>query len=47
MHPLAGSADPIRTVAGHLAAVRVPTTGGGQARLGDLRDATSLRFSAR
>ncbi len=46
MRPLAGDRRPVVEIARSLADVRVPVNGG-EARLGDLRDATSLRFSAR
>ncbi len=47
MRALAGSAAPTRDVARALAEVRVPASGWREVRLGDVRDATSLRFSAR
>jgi len=46
MQPLAGSKRPIPEIAQALAELRVPGNGG-DVRLGDLRDATALRFSAR
>ena len=47
MRDLAGSTAPVRDVALALADVSVPAAGGRAVRLGDIRDATSLRFSAR
>lgn len=46
MRPLAGSREPTAAVARRLAEVRQPLPGGGEARLDQLRDAASLRFSA-
>jgi pimeloyl-ACP methyl ester carboxylesterase len=46
MRELAGSAEPVAVVAQKLAEIRQPTATG-SVRLGDLRDAASLRFSAR
>jgi pimeloyl-ACP methyl ester carboxylesterase len=46
MRVLAGRSESVRCVAQSLAEVRVPS-GAGEKRLGDLRDATSIRFSAR
>ncbi len=48
MRRLAGSNDPVPQVARALAEVRLPSADGrGTIRLGDLRDAVSLRFTAR
>lgn len=46
MRELAGSGEPVAVVARKLADVRQPTPSG-SIRLGDVRDAASLRFSAR
>lgn len=47
MRPLAGSGESTSAVARRLADVRQPVADGSSVRLGDLRDAASLRFSAR
>ena len=47
MHPLAGDRRPVRATAQDLAEVRIPTGEVGGVRFGDLRDATSVRFTAR
>jgi pimeloyl-ACP methyl ester carboxylesterase len=47
MHRLAGDRRPVRETARDLAEVRIPTGEGGVIRMGDLRDPTSLRFTAR
>lgn len=48
MRRLAGGNDPVHQVARELAQVRLPTADGRSTiRLGDLRDAVSLRFTAR
>jgi len=44
---LAGQNRPVADVARDLANIRLPQPNGATARLGDLRDATALRFSAR
>jgi pimeloyl-ACP methyl ester carboxylesterase len=46
MHPLAGSPLPVTELTARLAELRLPTPTG-SVRLGDLRDATALRFMAR
>ena len=45
--PLAGSRQPVSVIARELAELRLPGPDGTVFRLGDLRDAASLRFSAR
>jgi pimeloyl-ACP methyl ester carboxylesterase len=47
LHELAGSTQPVSEIARHLADVRLPGSDGHSVRLGDLRDATALRFGAR
>jgi len=47
MHRLAGDRRPVRETVRDLAEVRIPTGEGGVIRMGDLRDPTSLRFTAR
>ncbi|MFN3652524.1 MAG: alpha/beta fold hydrolase [Armatimonadota bacterium] len=44
---LARGPRPVRELAAELAEIRLPRPGGGTVRLGDLRDAPQLRFSAR
>ena len=47
MQPLAGHTRPLSEVARELADTRLPGLGQATVRLGDVRDATSLRFMAR
>jgi pimeloyl-ACP methyl ester carboxylesterase len=47
MHALAGSPAPVAELTRRLAEMRLPTPDGAGPRLGDLRDAASLRFTAR
>src|SRR5947209_1953421 len=47
MHKLAGDRRSVRETTRDLAEVRIPTGAEGDMRMGDLRDPTSLRFTAR
>jgi pimeloyl-ACP methyl ester carboxylesterase len=47
MHRLAGDRRSVRETTRDLAEVRIPTGAEGDMRMGDLRDPTSLRFTAR
>lgn len=47
MQRLAGRKGTVAEIAKELAEVQLPAAGGGTVRLGDARDATSVRFSAR
>ncbi len=47
MQPLAGHSRPLKDVSRELADVRLPGLGNASVRFGDVRDATSIRFSAR
>jgi pimeloyl-ACP methyl ester carboxylesterase len=47
MQPLAGDRRPVRDTARDLADIRIPTGEAGGVRFGDLRDAVSVRFTAR
>jgi pimeloyl-ACP methyl ester carboxylesterase len=47
MQPLAGHSRPLSDVTRELAEVRLPGLGNASVRFGDVRDATSIRFTAR
>ena len=47
MQPLAGNKRPLSDVTRELADVRLPGLGNASVRVGDVRDATSIRFTAR